>query len=481
MSKKIASIFLSLAIASTVFLTGCSPSGVLDPKNPVTITIWHYYNGSQQQAFDTMVESFNQTVGKEKGIIVTSFSQGGVKDLTDKIVAAANKDVGAENMPDIFAAYADTAYEIDKMGIVADISQYITQKELDEYVDSYIEEGRFTSDGSIKIFPIAKSTEVLMLNETQWNLFKTATGVSEADLTTWESVTEVSKKYYQWTDSLTPDKNDGKAFIGRDAVANYFLVGSMQLGTEIFDYSDIAMKFVLDPTVMKKLWDNFYVPYVNGYSGAFGRFRSDDVKTGQLIACIGSTSSASYFPKEVTYEDGSKTAIQRKVLPLPNFAGTKPMAVQQGAGMVVCKSVKEKEHASVEFLKWFTDKKQNTEFALMSGYIPVKKSARTKEAFAAAADNMPDALNSFTRDTISVSLDMSQNYTFYTSKASDNGYNARDILETSMASLAKENLAKVQELVNSGVSRSDAAAQFTTQENFDDWLKSITTKFSELQ
>jgi len=33
----------------------------------------------------------------------------------------------------------------------------------------------------------------------------------------------------------TPDvPDDGKAFFGRDAMANYMLVGSMQLGTEIF-------------------------------------------------------------------------------------------------------------------------------------------------------------------------------------------------------------------------------------------------------
>ena len=42
--------------------------------------------------------------------------------------------------------------------------------------------------------------------------------------------------------------------------------------------------------------------------------------------------------------------------------------------MVVVKSDKVKEHASVEFLKWFTDKDRNIKFSLESVY------AREKEA-----------------------------------------------------------------------------------------------------
>ncbi|MEG2082835.1 MAG: hypothetical protein RR011_06360, partial [Oscillospiraceae bacterium] len=89
MFKKILSLLLSTSlIFSVVALTGCSSKNdgnVLDPKKPVTITIWHYYNGSQQQAFDNLVTEFNQTVGKDKGIIVAAFSQGDVNGLTEKV------------------------------------------------------------------------------------------------------------------------------------------------------------------------------------------------------------------------------------------------------------------------------------------------------------------------------------------------------------------------------------------------------------
>lgn len=472
---------LALSLALLLTLSGCGTKGILDPKDPTTITIWHYYNSRQQQAFDALVDTFNQTVGKEKGIIVASFSQGGVKELTANVTASANKDVGAQPMPDIFASYSDTAYAVDKLGMVADIGQFLTPEEQSQYIESYIDEGKFTTDGSIKIFPIAKSTEALMINKTQWDAFKDATGVDETSLSTWEGIVEVSKKYYEWTDSLTPKNDDGKAFFGRDAVANYFLVGSMQLGTEIFEVSESGVTFNIDKAAMKKLWDNFYVPYVNGYFGAYGRFRSDDVKTGLLVACVGSTSSASYFPDAVTYEDGTTTKIERAVLPLPNFANAPAMAVQQGAGMVVSKSDEKKEYAAVEFLKWFTAVEQNIEFSVMAGYMPVKKEAATKEAFDSIQSSADLELNTFTNEIITTSLDIAQNYKLYTSKAFKDGNAARNIFEFSVTDLANKNLVEIEALVASGVSRSEAASCFTTEKDFEEWVSAVNSSLAALK
>ena len=152
---------------------------------------------------------------------------------------------------------------------------------------------------------------------------------------TWEGVVRLAKAYYEWTDAQTPAvEGDGKAFFGRDAFANYMLIGSLQLGVELFRVENGALRLQMDETVMRRLWDHYYVPFVNGWFGAYGRFRSDDIKTGQLIALVGSTSGALYFPNEVTRDDGTTYPIVCEVYPLPNFEGTQPCAVQQGAGMV---------------------------------------------------------------------------------------------------------------------------------------------------
>ena len=100
----------------------------LDPDNPVTLKVWHYYNGNQQATFDKLLEKFNSTVGKEQGIYVEGYGHGSVADLDKALTSSVNEEVGAEDMPDIFSTYADTAYSIQKKGKLADLSPYLRRK-----------------------------------------------------------------------------------------------------------------------------------------------------------------------------------------------------------------------------------------------------------------------------------------------------------------------------------------------------------------
>ena len=74
--KKHGRKWLSLLLTGTLVLTFCAgcadqKGGVsLDPREPVTINVWHYYNGAQKTAFDQLINEFNESVGREKGIIV---------------------------------------------------------------------------------------------------------------------------------------------------------------------------------------------------------------------------------------------------------------------------------------------------------------------------------------------------------------------------------------------------------------------------
>lgn len=453
--------FLSILLALTLFSVTASAQTVkLSPDNPQVLTLWHYYNGMQQQTFDQLVLEFNETVGMEKGIIIEPMSQGGVNDLTDKLMDAANRKTGADNMPDIFAAYADTAHAVNKMGLVADISAYMTEEEQAEYMDSYMAEGRLDAQGGLKVFPIAKSTEMTLINKTEWDAFVADTGADINKLATWEGVVEISKAYYEWS--------GGKAFFGRDAFANYILIGSLQLGVEMFQVENDVMTLNIDDQVMRRLWDNYVVPYVNGWFGAYGRFRSDDVKTGQLVALVGSTSGALYFPKEVTRDDGSTYAIESLALPLPNFEGTSPCAVQQGAGMVVTKSTPEKEYAATVFLKWFTEVENNIAFSLSSGYLPVKKAANDPEVLHEIA--IERGVTGLLHDIIHTGAQITSTYRLYTNNAFDNGYEARQVVDTSMVEAAEHAKVELALLVEAGMSREEAIERLTGDEAFEAWL-----------
>lgn len=149
------------AAALVLCLVGCggAQSAAQGNTEPVDLSVWTYYNGDQLESFNKLVDTFNDTVGKEKNITVESYSQGSVNDLEVQVMAAAQGKVGASAMPNIFMAYADTAYAMDQMGELADLAPYFTDEERAAYVDSYLTEGDFDDSGSIKIFPVAKTTD----------------------------------------------------------------------------------------------------------------------------------------------------------------------------------------------------------------------------------------------------------------------------------------------------------------------------------
>ena len=107
--------------------------------------------------------------------------------------------------------YADTAWRARSAGHGRGSERLPDRKRKSEYIEGYLTEGDFNGDGSIKIFPTAKATEVLYLNDTDWQAFPQATGTTYDDLATVEGLTAAAEKYYNWTDLQTEAPDDGRA------------------------------------------------------------------------------------------------------------------------------------------------------------------------------------------------------------------------------------------------------------------------------
>ena len=472
---KIVTSLLVTALTAGTLLTGCGSSGKtsvkLDPAHPVSLTVWHYYNGAQQATFDTLVEEFNATVGQEQGIYVEGYSQGSVSDLEEAVSAALRGDVGASDFPDIFSSYADTAYAVQKEDKLADLTQYFTEEELNSYVDSYISEGYFNDDGALYLMPVAKSTEILLLNKTDWEPFAEATGSTLEELKTPEGIIRVAERYYDWTDSQTPEiPNDGKAFYGRDSMSNYFVIGMKQMGQEIFQVKDGEVTLNTDRESLHRLWENYYVPYVKGYFGAYGRFRSDDVKTGDILAYTGSTSSSMYFPDAIEKDDGSYP-IECIAMEAPVLEGGESVRVQQGAGMAVTKSDTQHEYAASVFLKWFTQKENNMRFVCDSGYMPVLKEANSVEALDDVIRENNLEISNKTYDCLKTILQDADTAQYYTSKNFDNGYQTRKVLDYNLSDRAVADKEAVDEAIAAGEDREEVLAKYTSEESFEDWYQ----------
>ena len=418
--------FLAAAAVSAAALavTGCDAK---TSKKAVTdITVWNYYNGDQLESFNRLVSTFNETIGKAKGIRVSGSSQGTVNDLEANVMDAAEGKVGSAEMPTIFAAYADTAYKLDQMGMVVDLKDYLTEDE----------KAAFVRYGA---------------------------------LSTMEGVTAVAEQYYNWS--------GGKALFGRDALANYMLVGAKQLGCEIFEVHNGKMTLHFDRDVVRKLWDNYYVPFVKGYFAANGRFRSDDVKTGALLGCVGSCASATFFPKQVMPGDNQVHDIEMKVLPAPRFAGSEKVAVQQGAGMVVTTGTEAEINGAVTFLKWFTEPQNNIAFAVESGYLPVTTAANDMDAIRASGLELTDNME----QTLSGAVKTVRENELYTPTAFAGGNAVRKILEYSMGDQASADRDTVLERIAAGQSAEAATAEFLTDDYFEAWYQATLAQLQQYE
>ncbi len=476
MKKK---LIYPMLLTGTFLLGACARADVPDDR-PANLTMWTYYNGAQKEEMDFLVQEFNDTVGVEEKIIVEAVSKGSVTDLEDSISASADGKTGSTPLPNLAAAYSDTAFGYYQKGLLADFRPYLTNEEYERYIPGYAEEGNFGKDATMMIFPIAKSTEVLTLNETAWEPFAKDLGITTDQLSTWEGLAKTAKAYYEWTDAMTEEPNDGKAFFGRDSFANYMLIGSYQLGHELYSNQNGSFSIDADRDTMRRLWDNYYVPYISGYYLEDGKFRSDDLMTGRIIAYVGSSSGGAYTPDQVVYDDGHTEDIACRILALPNFEDTTPCAVQQGAGMIMFSSDERTKEACATFLKWLTAKEQNIRFSSASGYLPVTKEANDMDVIRGYFQDKGESLNPKLEDVLDTAIPQVQTYTLHTAAPANGAYQARKIIAATMPAVAMENRSHVKELLAEGMSLEDAVAQYNTDEIFDAWYSDTKNQLESL-
>lgn len=103
----------------------------------------------------------------------------------------------APEMPDLFTCHISDATALGSDNLV-DWNARFTAEELSNFVPGFLADG-MTEDGTLLLFPISKSTQLLMCNGSGFARFSQATGVSYADLSTWESFYDAAGKFYDWS------------------------------------------------------------------------------------------------------------------------------------------------------------------------------------------------------------------------------------------------------------------------------------------
>jgi len=318
--QKIAVLLLSVLILSC--FAGCS--GTPKEETPTTITVWHVYGGQTDSPLNDLIDEFNQTVGKEQQINVQVTSVSNSNTIHELVLAAANGEPGASELPDIFSSYPKTVMALPDDGILVDYRDYFSEEELSAFIPAFIEEG--TVNDRLVVLPVAKSTEIMFINQTIFDRFSQATGVTLEDLDTWEGLFKAAEVYADWTDAQTPDiPGDAKSMFVHDYYFNYFQVGAESLGEDFFQGDKLAFG-----PAFQTAWEPLAQAALQGGVWLKSGYATESIRTGDSIVSVASSASILYYSDVVTYPDNTSEEITIISRPCPVFENGENLVMQGG-------------------------------------------------------------------------------------------------------------------------------------------------------
>ena len=432
MKKRLLAALLSSALVMTT-LAGCSSKSgssdmVTELTEPITIEMWHYMNGGQAEALNSIIEDFNAT--NDKGITVNAISQGSIGDLNKKVISAAQSN----SLPAIINVYPDLATGLIEDNKLVDLALFINDEnvgmadEMDDFVDTFIEETSQWGEGKIYGLPMTKSTEVLYVNK---NMLESL-GYTLEDLEdlTFEKLAEISNK------AVT---ELGVAGFGFDSSSNAF-ISSLKMDGPDFVESNGTIN-------VNNEWVREYMTFFQqqAQSGAFriageDKFLSNPFVNQKMLCYQGSSAGYAYLNNDGAFEIA--------VVEVPVFQGKDKAVMQQGASLFVTNNVSaEAQYAAYEFVKFATNAENTAKFATATGYLPVRKSA-------IETDIVKNILNDET-SLYSKVYNVAQealSYAYYT-PAINNAQSARTVAQEKYEAFMSGSITDVEVLVDDIVSQ----------------------------
>ena len=356
-------LFVLLLLSALVFtLSGCGEKSLLQESDPVTLNFWHVYGEQSGSPMDLLVQEFNRTVGQEKGVRVQVTNLSSASKIGGFLKEAQRGGRDAPEMPDLFTCHIGDATALGVDNLV-DWNGWFTAEELSAFVPGFLDDGR-TEDGKLLLFPISKSTQLLMCNGSGFARFSQATGVSYADLSTWEGFYDAAGKFYDWS---------GGAFCALDYPLRAVELNALEHGSGDF-YTENGW-YDTDNAVFKESWMQFARSLAQGHVVVSDLYSNTQVMTGDVLSGLGSSAAILYYNDTVTYRDGTREPMDLHVLPMPKTAGAEALMTQAGVGLCAYKTTEQKAEAAALFVRWLTEGARNLDFVAQTGYMPVRVGA----------------------------------------------------------------------------------------------------------
>lgn len=333
------------------------PTELPEVTEPITLSVWYAVSGTSGEMFVDMAEAFDEA--NDLIDLELSYS-GGSSDTATKVSAA----LLTNTMPDVALMYAGPLY---------------TGGRGDYSIQSLIEDEDFNADdiypgmwdyctymdGGVCAIPYGISTQVLYYN-------KDILAAAGVDMTnppaTWEEFLNVCKQCME-----KGNVNNADEFIGFEVSDAPWLFKSMlmQNGCEIIENNDGKIVPIYNneaalevANYWKSLVDEGVMP-AGEHNNAENKFLA-----GNCAFIAASSNRISRWQGSTEFEIGA--------IEMPSFTENRSLALG-GNVLVILTQDPQRVAAAWEFIKSMTTTDNITNFALSTGYLPIRKSSVESE------------------------------------------------------------------------------------------------------
>ena len=446
---------------------------------PVTVRFWHCYEGEQGVILQELVDTYNATEGAEKGYRVVAQYRGSLDQLSDRLEKSIWKNLDASELPNMITVSEDAAYTAHRFGVTASAEMFLSDSVLEEYVDGFLDGGRFTSDGDTVIFPLTKTTELVFINKTLWNEFIAANPeITARGLKTWTDLAAMASVFYTWTDGLTPQTpGDGLPLMAIESVESFLFTISEQLMPSLIQAGHKEIKLNLNQESLRQIWNFYYPCVVKGEISLSRQSCCDQVEYGEVLCYIGSTSSITQFPKR--YMDRMHNQYQLTELMVsqyPTYTTDRNVVPQTGNGVIVLSGTKKMDEASYDFLNWLCHNEDLLSFCMVDCSLPPLTELLIGAQRDAMVRDYADSAD-LTERNMAYAVSIAYDQVFYNRPYSPVGFPDsaafKQEMEKTLISLAQQGRYQYLTYIEEGLSPERAFQKVHTEDAFLEWYHAV--------
>jgi multiple sugar transport system substrate-binding protein len=340
----------AVAAAATLALAGCATGTGGGGDEPVEVTVWHYWDGTNADTFDAMADEFNTAHPDIK--ITTSNVPN--PDFLTKLRASATSNT----LPDIAIGDLVWVPQINEIGTLADLSGLLPGDVLGDINPALTSFG--TIDGKQVSVPVSANNLAYMYNKT---LYEEAGLDPDNPPTTWEELKAAGQAILDKTGKPGYDLFTQAGDNGEGLTWN-FQVNLWQAEGQFLTPDNSAAAF--NTPEGKKALD-FWLDLINSGISPYAKW--GEFEKGQGGSAQEGSWMVGIWAPDPPFEFGvAKAPHPEDGVAATNLGGEQAMVFDNDEAKV---------NAAAEFLAWFLAPEQVTSWSETTGMLPVTNSVAT--------------------------------------------------------------------------------------------------------